>query len=203
LRNPGTLLLIFILFSFVIIFNGCSASSDSDDNSGSREEIKSKSDIEESEGEKILITAKQEQGNEMYSPDVDTTYLYWLNNRLIILNGSSKCNIFALNVLYKSGFKTPGENALAKDLFDTMKFTEILPVIGINDITKARKGDIVVWYNHVIVFVSVIEVENELYALAYWAGTNREDDGENIRNNVCYGKYKLNGNYVVRRPLKK
>jgi hypothetical protein len=203
LRNFSSLLLIIIIFSIGIIYSGCGASFDKEDKSELPEEIKSKTKIGESGSEKILSAAKEEQGKEMYFPEVDSTYLYWLNNQLIILNGSTKCNIFVLNVLYKCGFKTPDENALASDLFDTTKFAEILPVIGINDISNVKKGDIIVWYNHVIIFESQVEIENELYAFAYWAGTNQEDNGENIKNNVCYGKYKLNGNYIVRRPVKK
>jgi hypothetical protein len=139
----------------------------------------------------------------MYNPDVDSTYLYWLNNKLIMLDGSTKCNIFALNVLYKSGYKTPTTNALTKDLVDTEKFKDILPVVGIKDASNAKKGDLVVWNGHVIIFESLVKVKNDLYAMAWWAGTRQSDNGENIKNNVCFGKYKLNGYYIVRRPLRK
>ncbi|MDQ3020284.1 MAG: hypothetical protein M3R36_06910 [Bacteroidota bacterium] len=194
------------MFFSLIFISGCSSSSDSDEEEYEAEiksEVHHKNEAESIQAEKILKIAKEEQENEMYSPDFDSTYLYWLDDELIVLNGSTKCNIFALNVLYKSGFKTPDENALSRDLFDKTKFVNIFPVIEINDVSQAKKGDIIVWYNHVIVFESVIEIGNELYALAWWAGTSHEDNGENINNNVCYGKYKLNGEYVVRRPVKK
>lgn len=184
-------------------FSGCSSSSETGDKTESNEEeTVTKTKTENEESSIILNTAQSEQINEMYSPDIDSTYLYWLDNDLIILNGSTKCNIFALNVLYKSGFKTPDENALARDLFDTANYKEILPVIGVNEITNARKGDLVVWYGHVIIFESATEINGEEYAVAWWAGTQIQDNDDNIRNNVCYGKYRLDGEYVVRRPVK-
>ncbi len=194
---------------FLVYISGCgSASESSEDESENKtsSDVKNNSgisDIAESEGELILNTAKSEQGNEMYSPDADSTYLYWLNNEIIFLNGSTKCNIFALNVLYRSGFRTPPKNALARDLYDTSRFTDILPVVGINDISNAKKGDLIAWYSHVIVFESTVKSGNEFYALAWWAGTGQEDNGDNIKNNVCHGKYRLSGEYVVRRPVKK
>ncbi len=181
--------------------SGCGSSGSEEDNTNENRE--SKVTLEETSAAKILSVAKEEQSNEMYSPSVDSTYLYWLNNRLIVLTGSTKCNIFLLNVLYKSGFKTPTENALARDLFDTLLFTDIFPIVGVNDISNARKGDIIAWYSHVILFESLFQNGNNLYAIAWWAGTRQADNGENIRNNVCYGKYKLSGDYVVRRPQKK
>ncbi|MEO8211164.1 MAG: hypothetical protein ABI840_11450 [bacterium] len=202
--NLKSLLLLVIFLAIWI--PGCSSSSESDEEeyeAETKSEVKNKNKAENSEAEKILKIAEQEQRNVMYSPDVDSTYLYWLDNQIIVLNGSTKCNIFALNVLYKSGFKTPNENALSRDLFDTIKFSEILPVIGINDVSQARKGDIIVWYNHVIIFESQLEIGNELYAIAWWAGTSQDDNGKNIINNVCYGKYKLNREFIIRRPVKK
>jgi hypothetical protein len=161
------------------------------------------SDVEEADGVKILGIAESERENQMYKPGVDSTYLYWLNNKLILLDGSTKCNIFALNVLHKSGYKTPSENALTRDLVDTDKFRDILPVVGIQDATNAKKGDLVVWNGHVIIFESLTKIKSDLYAVAWWAGTRQSDNGENIKNNVCYGKYKLNGYYIVRRPIRK
>jgi len=160
-------------------------------------------DVEESGGAKILGVAEAEQEKEMYKPNVDSTYLYWLNNKLILLDGSTKCNIFALNVLHKSGYKTPTTNALTRDLVDTEKFKDILPVVGIKDASSARKGDLIVWNGHVIIFESLTKIKSDLYAMAWWAGTRQSDNGENIKNNVCYGKYKLNGYYIVRRPVRK
>ena len=108
-----------------------------------------------------------------------------------------------LNVLKKAGYKTPEVNALSRDLFDTLNFNDILPIVGVNDVSDAMPGDLVIWNGHVILFESEIELNGQSYAMAYWAGTKNPDNGDNILNNVCYGKYKLNGNYVVRRPLKK
>ncbi|MBK8552396.1 MAG: hypothetical protein IPL53_15540 [Ignavibacteria bacterium] len=196
----------FLLIAISVIFylSGCSSSSETEERTESADEgSEAKTKTEYGESSVILNTAMSEQGNEMYSPDIDSTYLYWLDNDLIILDGSTKCNIFALNVLYRSGFKTPDENALARDLFDTANYKEILPVIGINEITKAGKGDLVVWYSHVIIFESVLEINDGEYAIAWWAGTRQQDNEDNIRNNVCYGKYRLDGEYVVRRPVKK
>ncbi len=161
------------------------------------------SDVEEADGVKILGIAEAEREREMYNPSVDSTYLYWLNNKLILLDGSTKCNIFALNVLFKSGYKTPTTNALTRDLVDTEKFKDILPVVGIKDASNAKKGDLVVWNGHVIIFESLTKIKNDLYAVAWWAGTRQSDNGTNVKNNVCYGKYKLNGYYIVRRPVRK
>lgn len=191
-----------IIFCFYL--SGCSSSQDNDNESEkSGIEIDETSKNEEGKENVIFKIAELEQQNEMYSPEVDSTYLYWVNNEMIILNGSTKCNIFALNVLYKSGYKTPDENTLSADLFDTTLFTDILPVIGINDISNAMKGDIVVWRNHVIIFEEEIVINGELYAKAYWAGTSRPDNEINIINNVCYGKYRLDPEFIVRRPVKK
>ncbi|RPI16854.1 MAG: hypothetical protein EHM58_11110 [Ignavibacteriae bacterium] len=157
---------------------------------------------EESQGAAIINVAQTEQQNEMYSPKVDTTYLYWINKK-IVLKGATKCNIYALNILYKAGFKTPAVNALTKDLVDTSRFKDIFPVVGISEPESARKGDLIIWNGHVIIFESIVKIKNDIYALAWWSGTRQADNGDNIINNVCYGKYKLNGYYVVRRPLKK
>jgi hypothetical protein len=167
------------------------------------EDNKEVSDVGDADGAKIMKIADSEQEKEMYSPKKDSTYLYWLNNRLSLLKGSTKCNIFALNVLFKSGFKTPTENALCRDLIDTDRFTDIFPVVGVQDISNAKKGDLIVWRGHVIIYESLIKIKNDLYALAWWAGTRQQDNGDNIKNNVIYGKYKISGNYVVRRPVKK
>lgn len=158
---------------------------------------------DETAGTAIMKVAKDEQQNEMYKPSIDKTYLYWLNNKEIHLNYATKCNIFALNVLYKAGFRTPKVNALSRDLLDTTRFRDELPVIGISDPRAAAKGDLIVWSGHVIIFESLVKVKKDMYAVAWWAGTHQPDNGDNVQNNVCYGKYRLNGYYVVRRPVKK
>jgi hypothetical protein len=193
--------------SLVMLFyiSGCSGSSSSEteeSNVPDNTTVK-KSEEVNTESSAILNTAKEEQENLMYSPDVDSTYLYWVNNELIVLNGSTKCNIFALNVLSKAGYKTPDENALAADLYDTTFFTDILPVVGVSDISKAKRGDLIIWSYHVIIFEEPVNIGDEVYALAWWAGTRQPDNGDNIKNNVCFGKYRLDGNFIVRRPLKK
>ncbi|MEP7146214.1 MAG: hypothetical protein ABI792_04305 [bacterium] len=195
-----------IIISFLLItyLNGCGSSSDYEEEKEDTSEKKESVEKSESEqGNTILNIAKSEQNNKMYSPDVDSTYLYWLNNDLIFLNGSTKCNIFALNVLYKSGFKTPEVNALSRDLFDTANFRDILPVIAVNEITGARAGDIIAWRYHVIIFEALLTIREEQYAKGYWAGTRQKDNERNVKNNVCHGKYKLSSDYVVRRPGKK
>ncbi len=196
-----------LLLLTVIIFYSCGGSSNSEETSSENAETTETNTnpvtYSDAQGAAIINTAKNEQQNEMYSPKVDSTYLYWLNNKLIFLNGSTKCNIYALNTLYKAGFKTPTVNALTRDLVDTSKFTDILPVVGINDPDVAKTGDLIVWNGHVIIFESLVKIKKDLYALAWWSGTRQADNGDNIMNNVCYGKYKLNGYYVIRRPVKK
>lgn len=201
-KNLKSFLYIPALLTIVFFFSSCSSSKEveTSENTGSES---TESSTETSASDKIIDAAKIEQENEMYSPDVDSTFLYWADSSLIILHGSTKCNIFALNVLYRAGFKTPSENTLSRDLFDTANLHEVLPVIGINDISKAKKGDIVIWSGHVIIFESAIKVNDELYAIGWWAGTRQTDNGDNIKNNVCHGKYRLEGEYVVRRPLKR
>ncbi|HJY64111.1 MAG TPA: hypothetical protein VJ455_08140 [Ignavibacteria bacterium] len=195
--NKQKYILVFLIFTFLVYLSGCSSSKTNE------EENTQTTEIEETEGGAIISAAQAEQENEMYSPKIDDTYLYWLDNQLIKLKGSTKCNIYALNVLYKSGYKTPTENTLTRDLVDTDKFTDILPVIGIQTTENAKKGDLIVWNGHVIIMESLTKIKNDLYAVAWWAGTRQKDNGDNIKNNVCYGKYKLNGYYVVRRPVKK
>ncbi len=194
---------VFISFLLITYFTGCSGSAGSEETDEAEITTEKKTEILNTESSVILTTAKEEQNNYMYSPETDSTYLYWLNNELIILNGSTKCNIFALNVLSKAGFRTPEENALAADLFDTTLFNDILLVVGRNDISNAAKGDLIIWSYHVIIFEEQVYIGEEEYALAWWAGTRQSDNGNNIKNNVCFGKYKLDGDFVVRRPLKK
>lgn len=193
---------LILSFSFVLLLYmaGCSGSKSSEEE---KQENTETTETEESGGTAILNAAKAEQDNEMYSPDNETTTLYWLNDKVIKLNGTTKCNIYALNVLFKSGYKTPTINALSRDLANADKFTDILPVVGIQTPDDAQKGDIIAWSGHVIIFESLTQIKNDLYAVGWWAGTRQKDNGDNIRNNVCYGKYKLSGYYVVRRPIRK
>lgn len=192
--------LFLLIISGIITLAGCSGSHKTD-----TEEETSNPEItyEEAHGALILSTAEEEQQNEMYNKSNDLTYLYWLNNQEAHLKNRTKCNIFALNVLYKAGFKTPKTNALTYDLADTSKFTDILPVVGISDPESAKKGDLIAWNGHVIIFDYLVELKKDMYAMGWWAGTGQSDNGDNIINNVCHGKYKLNGYYIVRRPVKK
>ncbi|HMQ77957.1 MAG TPA: hypothetical protein PKE39_00330 [Ignavibacteria bacterium] len=210
-RNLLNISLIFLLSLYL---TGCFPASRTEEDSEQttettteekQNEVKDKevTDVSDASGAKIMRIAASEQNVEWYSPGVDSTYLYWLNNQLIILNGSTKCNIFALNVLYKSGFKTPKQNALCRDLHNTDNFTDILPVVGIKDISSIKKGDLIVWKGHVIIFEEMVQSKKDIYVKAWWAGTRQKDNGDNIRNNVIYGKYKISGDYVVRRPMKK
>jgi hypothetical protein len=187
--------------TLIISVGGCTPSKE---NTEEKENTETKTEIiEEQAGALIMNAAKAEQENPMYSKEKDSTYLYWLNNKLILLNGQTKCNIYALNTLFKAGFKTPDVNVLTRDLMDTTKFKNILPVVGISEPDSAREGDLISWYGHVIIFDSMIKIKNDLYAQAWWAGTRQADNGDNIINNVVYGKYKLSGYYVIRRPVRK
>ncbi len=194
----------FVNLTLSIYIAGCSSSNSEDSSDESQIETKEESsDKSEAESAAVFNTAREEQENKMYSPDSDSTYLYWLNNELLTLKGSTKCNIFALNVLYRSGYKTPDGNALSNDLFDTLKFNDILPVLSVSDLSKAEPADLIVWRNHVMIFESQLKLYDDLYAVGWWAGTQYEDNNENIRNNVCHGKYKIDGEFIVRRPVKK
>ena len=193
--------------AITFIISACSASNDrsdkSDENnkSGSIENTESYSSV----FNKINKTAEEEQLNPMYSISEDTTFLYWLGNQIITLNNSTKCNIFALNVLYKAGFKCPEINTLTYDLMDTSRFKDIFPLINFENESdlrnKIRQGDLIIWNGHVIIFESLEKIKERLYAVAWWAGTRQEDNGENIINNVIHGKYPLDGNFIVRRPV--
>ena len=199
----------FYLFCLTITFfiSACSASNDRSDKS---EENNKSGSVENTESyssvfNKINKTAEEEQLNPMYSISEDTAFLYWLDNQIITLNNSTKCNIFALNVLYKAGFKCPEINTLTYDLMDTSRFKDIFPLINFEDetdlVNKIRPGDLIIWNGHVIIFESLEKIKERLYAVAWWAGTHQEDNGENIINNVIHGKYPLEGNFIVRRPV--
>jgi hypothetical protein len=148
------------------------------------------------------MTAEQERDNEMYSPDADTTYLYWLNNKPVQFRNTTKCNIFALNTLHKAGFKTPNQNALSRDLFNTELFGDIMPVVTLKSLEDILKGDLVVWKYHVIIFESLVYLNKEPYAKGIWAGTRQKEDGKKVKNNTVHGNYPLNGDYIVRRPVR-
>lgn len=190
-----------------VLFSACSASKEKNEEAEEdNKTVSVKESVYFSEVmKKIYKTASEEQQNPMYSRFKDSTYLYWLNNQLILLNNSTKCNIFALNVLYKAGFKCPEVNTLTYDLMDTLKFNDVFPYIGsVNDNAiqeKIRPGDLIIWNGHVIIFESLKEISARLYAIAWWAGTRQEDNGDNIINNVIHGKYPLEGYFIVRRPM--
>ena len=147
-------LLLLVLSLFYLY--GCSGSSTTEEETKTNTEVTYK----EAHGAMILNAAKDEQQNEMYSKSCDSTYLYWLNNKLVRLKNRTKCNIFALNVLYKAGFKTPLINTLTKDLVDTSLFLDILPVVGISDPETAKKGDLITWNGHVIIF-DYLEIKDD------------------------------------------
>ena len=201
------LLILLSAFALGLYLIGCFPASRTEDDeeqtTETTEENHEVTDVEDAAGTKIMSIAKLEREKEMYSPKKDSTILYWLNNRLAMLKGSTKCNIYALNVLYKSGYKTPKDNALCRDLVNTDNFKDIIPVIGENDVSNAKRGDLIVWFGHVIIFESFVKSKTDTYVMAWWAGTSQRDNGDNIKNNVIYGKYKIKGNYVVRRPVKK
>ncbi|MBS1493924.1 MAG: hypothetical protein JST55_10450 [Bacteroidetes bacterium] len=197
---------IIFLISFAIILSSCSSSTEYEEKTENTETNENTNTVTYSEenGNKILSQAKIEQQNRMYSPSVDSTYLYWLNNKLILLYNTTKCNVYALNTLQKSGFKTPKVNALCRDLYDTTRFNDIFPYVKITDNSDIRKGDLVIWRGHVILFdyLFLPNKQKRVYAKAWWAGTSKADDGETVINNVIYGKYELKGDFIVRRPVK-
>jgi hypothetical protein len=210
-----------LMLLFTIYISGCSGSdSEEDESEYNSEEIEKDEDFSSSEKEsnaeilwsRIDKTAREEQKNEMYSRDKDSTYLYWLNNQLLITENSSKCNIFALNVLFKSGFKCPDENTRTYDLMDTNRYNDVFILIYsgsaddyVNEEIESGnvilKGDLIIWNGHVIIFESLMNINNRLYALGWWAGTKQQNNGENIINEVVHGKYPLTGEFIVRRPV--
>ncbi|MBE2256846.1 MAG: hypothetical protein IAE65_11680 [Ignavibacteria bacterium] len=193
---------LIIIFS-LLVFYSCSSAPDI---VREREEKENKEDYKKPEvkstakGDLIFDTAFEEQKNRMYSKSEDSIYLYWLNNQLLILGYQSRCNIFAINTLHKAGFKCPDVNTLTYDLMDTTRFLDILPVIRFNDLSEIEKGDLIVWNGHVIIFEKLVKTKTKIFAQAIWAGTRQNDNGENIMNNVIYGKYPLEGYFIIRRP---
>jgi hypothetical protein len=190
---------LYFLAAGIVYLTGCTSSKPTE----TEEETTTEVTYEEANGALIMNAAEDEQQNEMYTKANDLTYLYWLDNLEVRLKNRTKCNIYALNVLFKAGFKTPNVNTLTKDLVDTSKFKEILPIVGISDYENAKTGDLIAWNGHVIIFNYFVQIKSDMYVMAWWAGTSQKDNGDNVRNNVIHGKYKLNGYYVVRRPVKK
>lgn len=188
---------VIIFTIFAIIFYSCSASEKKDNDDQRLQNYQNKDNY----GEIIIKTALEEQNQPFYSPIVDTTYLYWLNNRIAILKNSSKCNIFLLNVLYKAGCKTPSINLLAKDLFEDSLYNDLFPIVDIADYKDIKRGDFLITQKHVIIFDSLTVKNGTFYAKAIWAGTKQHDNGDNIKNNVIYGLYPLDERFKVRRPI--
>jgi hypothetical protein len=154
-------------------------------------------------GDLIFKYAFKEQKKPMYARNSESVTLYWLKNKKLKLKGHTKCNIFAINTLYKAGFLCPSENARTKDLMNKKLFTDILPIINVSKPSQIKKGDLIVWNGHVIVYDTITYTGKRLYAKAIWAGTSKKDNGKNIINNVIYGKYPLTGNFIIRRPIKR
>ncbi|CAN5409480.1 hypothetical protein BH10BAC5_BH10BAC5_08320 [soil metagenome] len=237
IRSSKIFFLILFIFSSAFILSGCTSGNyeDESERSKTNQEQNDNSDTnnENSSNSELFSTAKIEQQNEMYSPSHDSTYLYWLNNKLLVLGWTTKCNIFALNTLFKSGYKTPKVNTLCRDMFDTTRFNDIFPVVPLklkNSIRSLQAdtsddhseeiielklkypeeikrtlqpGDLVIWKGHVILFDKFIPSKKKLYVMAWWAGTSQQDNGDNVINNVIYGKYPIEGDFVIRRPQKK
>ena len=155
-----------------------------------------------SDGNLIFKYARIEQKNSMYEKNSDSVSLYWINKKIALKN-HTKCNIFALNTLFKAGFLCPKENARTTDLMNTNLFEDVLPVAKVHRPDDLEKGDLIIWYGHVIIFDSVVTINKDLYALAIWAGTRQKNNGKNTINNVTYGRYPLSGDFLVRRPIKK
>jgi len=198
--------LIFLVLSLILA--GCVASPRHPRNEDDNRDTVSIRDNEDeddnesglSDGDLIIKTALKEQKKEMYSPDADTTYLYWLKNKPVLLRKTTKCNIFALNTLFRAGFKTPKTNALSKDLYNESLFTDLIPIVRFGSLDDIQRGDLVIWKTHVIIFEKLVYLNDDPYAKGIWAGTSKKDNGKNILNNVMYGNYPLKGSFVVRRP---
>lgn len=237
-RSSGFIFLILFCLSAGYIFSGCSSGTETDyekpdvnkENPDKKTDPDYNSNVTNSE---IFSTARTEQQNEMYSPSHDSTYLYWLNNKLLVLGWTTKCNVFALNTLFRSGYKTPNVNTLCRDMFDTTRFNDIFPYLPLSNKSlirylqkdtaddhteeikdlriklteemkrKLQPGDLVIWKGHVILFEKFVLSKTKNYAMAWWAGTSQADNGDNVINNVIYGKYPIEGDFIVRRPVKK
>lgn len=180
------------------MITGCSSSSKT-----TREEPEIAREESESGIAAIFRTAAEEQNNPMYATESDSVVLYWLDDLEMNIPGQSKCNIFALNVLSKSGYLMPAWNCTTSDLFDTSAYREEFRVISFNDAAKAEPGDLIVWNGHVIIFERLAAAGDREYALGWWGGSKQADNGTNIINGVCRGKYPLEEDFVVRRPVLK
>lgn len=203
-RQEDKLFYLTVFLFITIFFVSCSSSKHTTEDEEDITEVSGLEEVLELEvdqAELIMSVAMIERENPMYNRHHDSTFLYWLDNQLIVLNNRTKCNIYAINVLHKAGFKTPGVNVLTHDLMDVSRFNDIFPVLSINDYDEIMKGDLIVWYGHVIIFESLVKLNNKIFANAWWAGTRQKDNGKNIKNNVIFGKYPLEGHFIVRRPI--
>ena len=193
----GTVLTFYSLF-----ISGCSPYTEQSDDSETPDTVSVNINNEVSAKNDIITAAFLEQKKSMYSPSDDTTYLYWLNNYPLIIKNTSKCNIFVLNTLFVAGYKTPKVNALSRDLYNDELFQDFMPIVKLNSLKDILTGDLIVWKSHVIIFESLVYVKEKPYAKGIWAGTSQSDNGDNIINNVIYGKFPLKGDFKVRRPQK-
>lgn len=188
-----------------LILNGCSGSGEiSEEKNEHADDTEYRDPVSELEmerkGNKILETAREEQKNEMYATANDSAFLYWINDPLF--GNFSKCNVFAINVLYKAGCKCPYENVTTYDLMDTSRFTDILSIVRVNEGAKILKGDLIIWNGHVIIFESFTANPNDDYVIAWWGGSRQTSNGTEIMNDVAHGKYPLEEGYIVRRPMR-
>lgn len=205
----------FFLYTLAIsllILSGCIAPSKKDipdeEDIGISDSLDTESYISEEDsrlrnGDLIFKYAFKEQKKKMYAKNSDYIYLYWLNNKKLYLKGKTKCNIFAINTLYRAGFLCPEQNARTADLMNERLFSDIFPVVNVSRPSQLKKGDLIVWNGHVIIYDTIAVVNKATYAKAIWAGTRKKDNGKNIMNNVIYGKYPLSGDFIVRRPIKR
>ena len=202
MRRSAILFYIVLATSFSFIIYGCSSSKEHSEKDTVPDSVLVIQENETEEKDAIIKTALIEQDNPMYSPSVDTTFIYWLDNKVSRLKNYTKCNIFALNVLYKSGYKTPDKYALSRDLYNDSLFNNVLPMIKINEPEELITGDLIIWPHHVIIFESLIYKKKKVYANGVWAGTSQKDNGNDVKNNVIFGRYELKKDYKVRRPQK-
>lgn len=218
-RKESEFLKILILFLLPIFFlSGCIAPPNKnlpekedieiDDELGLPDSIGNISFLKEEDsklrnGDLILKYAFKEQRKPMYAKNSEYVYLYWLKNKKLSLKGRTKCNIFAINTLFRAGFLCPKQNARTSDLVNESLFNDVLPVVDVSKPSQLEKGDLIIWNGHVIIHDTVTTVNKDIYAKAIWAGTRKKDNGKNIINNVIYGKYPLSGSFIVRRPIRK
>jgi len=149
-------LLLALIVCALIILNGCS---------GSHEYSEENDESENEKGIQIVEIAKEEQKNEMYSTSNDSTFYYWLNNQIHTLENFSKCNIFAMNVLYKAGCKCPEVNVTTYDLMDTTMFGDILPLVKVSDGKNILKGDLLDIYKSMLDYKLYYHSNDEYFQL--------------------------------------